>query len=141
MNYFVVAGSCSLFAALMHVAIIFGGASWYRFFGAGEQMARWAEAGLFKPTLITLVIVVMLFTWSWIAFAAANLVAKLPFNTILLFAITAIYLGRGLIGFWPVLNGFEYFMDNSKAFWLWSSLICTGIGVLHALGLYHYFKG
>ena len=29
-----------LIAALLHVACIVGGPAWYRFFGAGERMAR-----------------------------------------------------------------------------------------------------
>jgi hypothetical protein len=141
MNYYlVIAGVCSLIAALLHVAIIVGGASWYRFFGAGEQMARWAEAGMVKPTLITLGIAAMLAVWSWIAFAAADLVPKLPWNNLLLGVIAVVYLARGLAGFWPVLNGLEQFMGNSGRFWLWSSLICTTFGVLHALGLYTALK-
>lgn len=35
----------SAIAALLHVGIIIGGPSWYRFFGAGERMARAAAAG------------------------------------------------------------------------------------------------
>jgi hypothetical protein len=37
-------------AALLHIAVIVGGAEWYRFFGAGEGMARLAErGGYFRP--------------------------------------------------------------------------------------------
>ncbi|MGQ4584278.1 hypothetical protein [Lysobacter sp. F60174L2] len=32
-------------AALLHVGCIIFGASWYRFFGAGERMAQLASAG------------------------------------------------------------------------------------------------
>ena len=35
----VVAGALSALAALAHIGCIYFGASWYRFFGAGEQMA------------------------------------------------------------------------------------------------------
>ncbi len=40
-----VAASLSFIAAALHVAIIFGGGDWYRFFGAGEAMASLAESG------------------------------------------------------------------------------------------------
>jgi len=40
-------------AALLHVAIIVGGPAWYRFFGAGERMARLAARGSAYPTLVT----------------------------------------------------------------------------------------
>ena len=35
----------SAIAALAHLGCIIFGGDWYRFFGAGEQMARMAEAG------------------------------------------------------------------------------------------------
>jgi putative oxidoreductase len=53
----------SLMAALLHVLIIFGGAPWYRFFGAGETMAGMAEAGSPVPGLVTGAIAALLATW------------------------------------------------------------------------------
>lgn len=44
-NLLVSAGYLSFFAALLHVSCIFGGPSWYRFFGAGEHMAQMAANG------------------------------------------------------------------------------------------------
>jgi len=43
-----IAGCLSLLASLAHLAIIVGGPSWYRFFGAGEQLATMAEQGLLR---------------------------------------------------------------------------------------------
>jgi len=37
--WLIVAAALSGLAALLHVAIVFGGGPWYRFFGAGERMA------------------------------------------------------------------------------------------------------
>lgn len=45
-------------AALLHIAVIFGGAEWYRFVGAGEGMAQLAARGSLTPHLITFGIVV-----------------------------------------------------------------------------------
>ncbi|WP_353615513.1 hypothetical protein [Colwellia sp. PAMC 21821] len=39
----VIAGFLSALAAAIHLGCIFFGASWYRFFGAGEHMAIMAE--------------------------------------------------------------------------------------------------
>jgi len=41
-------------AALLHIAIVFGGGSWCRFLGAGEGMARAAEAGRAYPAIVSL---------------------------------------------------------------------------------------
>jgi hypothetical protein len=35
----VVGAGLSIIAALLHMARIFGGPSWYRFFGAGDRMS------------------------------------------------------------------------------------------------------
>lgn len=40
-------------AALLQVGCTFFGAPWYRFFGAGEKMARMAEAGSPVPAMVT----------------------------------------------------------------------------------------
>ena len=132
MNYYLVAGGClSAVAALMHIGCIIFGASWYRFFGAGEQMAIMAEQGLIKPSIITSFIVVVLSIWSLYAFSAAGVIGRLPFMRLALIVITAIYLVRGAAGFYFVSNP----MGRTSEFWIWSSAICLSIGLLHLIGL------
>jgi hypothetical protein len=41
----ILAGAGSLAASILHLACIAGGPEWYRFFGAGERMARMAARG------------------------------------------------------------------------------------------------
>src|SRR3546814_5357018 len=53
-TWLIIGGWLSVAAALLHIACIFGGPDWYRFFGAGEGMARAAARGDLRPTLITL---------------------------------------------------------------------------------------
>jgi predicted signal transduction protein with EAL and GGDEF domain len=132
MNYYLVAGGClSAVAALMHIGCIIFGASWYRFFGAGEQMAIMAEQGLIKPSIITSFIVVVLSIWSLYAFSAAGVIGRLPFMRLALIVITAIYLVRGAVGFYFV----SYPMERTSEFWIWSSTICLSIGLLYLIGL------
>jgi len=65
MNIFLlIAGTLSAVAAILHLACIYFGAPWYRFFGAGEQMAVLAEQGSIQPTMITSSIVLVLSVWS-----------------------------------------------------------------------------
>jgi hypothetical protein len=132
MNYYLAAAGClSAVAALIHIGCIIFGASWYRFFGAGEQMAVMAEQGLMKPTIITSFIIVVLSIWSLYAFSAAGMIVRLPFVRLALFVITTIYIMRGVAGFYFVSNP----MGRSAEFWVWSSIICLSIGLIHMIGL------
>lgn len=127
----ILAGTMSLIAAALHLGCIYFGASWYRLFGAGEHMALMAEQGSIKPTLITLSITFVLMTWSLYAFSAAGAIIKLPFIRVILMLITAIYIFRGVAGY--------FFMNNplgrTPEFWIWSSSICLIIGFVHLIGL------
>ncbi len=133
----IVGATLSAIAAALHIGCIYFGAPWYRFFGAGEEMARMAEAGLWYPTVITLAITGVLLLWSLYALSGAGVVRRLPFLRLALCLITGIYLLRGLAGvplaFFPSLLG--PFHDNSLSFVLWSSAICLSFGLVHLFGL------
>ena len=96
--------------------IVFGG-DWYRFLGAGEQMARMAEQGLWYPTIMTSGIVVVLLIWALYALSGAGAIKRLPLTRLALVVITAIFLLRGVsfVGLMPL------FPENSVTFWLVSS--------------------
>lgn len=129
-RWLVAAGILSAGAAILHLAVIAGGPDWYRFFGAGEGMARLAEQGSFRPALITLGIAAILAVWAAYALAGAGLIRRLPLMRTALVAITAIYLLRGLV-LAPLL---AFRPDEVDAFTLWSSLIVLACGVTYALG-------
>lgn len=132
MNIFlIVAGALSAIAAILHFGCIYFGAPWYRFFGAGEQMALLSEQGSIQPTLITSAIVLVLSIWSMYAFSAAGIIFKLPLVRLVLIIITGIYLARGVAGFFLINNP----MGRSSEFWLWSSVICLFFGMVHLIGL------
>lgn len=121
----------SAVAAALHLGCILFGATWYRFFGAGERMARLAEAGSSHPTRVTLVITAILLVWSAYALSGAGVIPRLPLLRTILCAIAAVYLVRGFL-FYPLMPRFP---GNSMTFWLVSSTICAAIGVLHAVGI------
>lgn len=124
-----VAGWLSVVASLLHIACIFGGGDWYRFFGAGEAMARAAEAGSWMPPLVTAGIAAVLAIWAAYAFSGAGRIGRLPLLRIGLIVIAAIYLLRGLM-IVPIL--IEPLLRTS--FNIWSSLIVLGYGVAYAAG-------
>ncbi|MCX7042301.1 MAG: hypothetical protein NT117_06380 [Gammaproteobacteria bacterium] len=131
-NYFLIAGGAlSAIAALAHLGCIIFGASWYRFFGAGEKMVQLVEAGSSRPTRVTLLVAAMLLGWAAYALSGAGVIPRLPFLRLILCAITAVYLMRGLLFFLLI----PHFPGNSMTFWWWSAAICLGIGLLHLFGL------
>ncbi len=132
-NRLLVIGSiCSGLAALVHLGCIIFGGDWYRFFGAGEQMAKMAEQGHWYPTAVTSVIVVVLSLWSLYALSGARVIFRLPLLRLGLCVISLVYLIRGIafVGIMPM------FPENSLTFWLVSSGICLGVGMLYAVGTF-----
>ncbi|MDR6832836.1 MULTISPECIES: hypothetical protein [unclassified Sphingopyxis] len=129
-TWLLIGGGLSVAAALLHIACIFGGPDWYRFFGAGEGMARAAARGDWAPTLITLAISAILLIWAAYAFSAAGMLPRLPLLRTGLVTITAIYLLRGLIfvplHFWRP--------QHTDGFAVWSSLIVFIYGTVYAVG-------
>ena len=126
-----VGAALSAVAALLHVGIILGGAPWYRFFGAGESMARASDAGRIYPAIVTALIAATLGLWSVYALSGAGLIAPMPLLKIALMAITAVYLLRGL----AIIPLAVFARPRVTPFLFWSSLICLGYGALHLIGL------
>ena len=131
-TFLIIGAALSALAALLHAGCILFGASWYRFFGAGEQMARMAAAGHWYPAVLTSGIVAVLSGWALYALSGAGVIRRLPFVRFSLCIITGIYLLRA-VAFAPF---HKYFPGNSTAFWLWSSTICFVIGLVHLVGLW-----
>ena len=130
-KFLIAAAICSGVAALLHLGCIIFGGEWYRFFGAGEQMANMSEAGHIYPTIVTSVIVTLLTIWSLYALSGAGVILRLPFLRFALCIIAAIYLLRG-IAFIPLM---PMFPGNSLTFWLVSSTTCFVFGLFYALGI------
>jgi len=126
-------GALSAIAALAHIGCIVFGAPWYRFFGAGERMARMAEAGNPTAAFITAGIAAVLMLWAAYAFSAAGALPRMPWSKLALSAITGIYLLRGLAGIGVALFVAE--TEQGTPFWWWSSAICLAFGLVHAWGL------
>ncbi len=125
-------------AALLHVGIIFGGPRWYLFFGAGEAMAQMAQAGRLRPTLITAGIALVLLICGVYALAGAGQLSAwmghsftLPAEKVVLTAVTAVYLLRGLV----ILPLWIFAPAQATRFLVVSSLICLVFGLVHLQGL------
>ncbi|MCG8156781.1 hypothetical protein JMY81_05365 [Brenneria goodwinii] len=132
----IVAAGLSAIAAVLHVVIIIGGASWYRFFGAGERMASAAAAGQWYPPLVTAIIAFILTIWGLYALSGAGVLQKLPMLKPALCAITAVYLLRGL----AIFPRLVIEPDQIALFDIWSSLICLVYGAVHLCGLVQVWR-
>jgi hypothetical protein len=96
-NVLKLAGVLSAGVALLHVLIIFVGGPAYRYFGAGERMARLAEQGSATPSLITLGLTLLFGIWAAYAFSGAGLLRRLPLLRTGLITIGLIYTLRGVL--------------------------------------------
>lgn len=129
-KWLVAGGILSALAAILHLAVIAGGPSWYRFFGAGEESAGAAEQGSSMPALITLAIAAMLMVWALYAFSGAGLIRRLPLLRTALILIAAVYLLRAL-SLLPVLVLRPELVDT---FSVVSSLVVLAYGLAYAIG-------
>ena len=124
------AAFCCGLAALAHAGCMLFGADWYRFFGAGEQMAQLAEQGHWYPVVVTAVITLILLVWACYALSGGGAIRRLPLTRLALVLISSILLLRGLAFVWLM----PLFPENSLLFWLVSSGICLLMGTLFAVG-------
>lgn len=132
-RWLLLAGTMSAAASLLHLGVIAGGPAWYRFFGAGEGMARLAERGDPKAALITLGIAGVLAVWAAFAFSGAGLIPRLPLLRTGLVVITGIYLLRGLVLIPAIALNPQGAAGITPFVW-WSSLIVLAYGLVHAIG-------
>lgn len=126
----IVGGVLSAAASVLHLAVIVGGPAWYRFFGAGEGMARMAEQGAWTPVVITLGIAAVLAVWAAYAFSGAGLIPRLPLLRTALVLISTVYLLRGLV----LIPALALNPGGVTPFVVWSSLIVLVYGLAYAVG-------
>jgi putative oxidoreductase len=130
-------GLLSGVASLLHVAIIFGGPEWYRFFGAGERMARLAARGSPYPMVVTAFIASILGIWAFYALSGVGIVGRLPFLRSGLVLIAAIYVCRGILGIPLILlmdHPYALELRGRMTFMVVSSVTCIVLAICYAVG-------
>ena len=129
-------GWLSAAASLLHIGCIIGGEGWYRFFGAGEEIAMAAAAGKIWPNLLTFGIAVVLAIWATYAFSGAGRIRRLPFLRTGLVVISAIYLLRAL----ALIQALALNPAVLTTFDVVSSLIVLVYGLAYAIGTANAWK-
>jgi hypothetical protein len=130
---FAIGGAISAAIAMAHLIVIAIGAVAYRFFGAGDTLARQAEAGARSPAVVTFTFALVFVAFALYGFSAAAVIRRLPMLRPMLVAIAAVYLLRGLAAFpqgfafvvRPSTMPFQYFL---------ASFVSLVAGVCYAMG-------
>ncbi len=129
---------CTAGAALLHLAIIAGGPAWYRFFGAGERMARMAAWGHPYPALLTAAIAGALGVAALYGLSGAGVVRPLPLLRPVLALVAGVFLARGLLGIPVVLlapGPYAAELRGRMVFMAVTSAVCVVLGACYAAGL------
>jgi hypothetical protein len=128
------AGSGSALVALLHAVIIVVGAPGYRYFGAGEEMARLDEQGAPGPALVTAALTAVFAIWAAYAFSGARFLRPLPLLRTGLVAIGTIYALRGLAvlpeAYWLASGRFPPVLPRQPVF----SAVSLAIGLAYLTG-------
>jgi hypothetical protein len=141
--YLITGGILSFSIAILHIAIIIGGEEWYRFFGAGEELAIMARSGSITPALLTSVIVIVFTIWGFYAFSGAGIIRKIPFPRLVLVIISAIYMFRGIMGIPAIIfSDSRYFQEfsDSTTFILITSILSLVCGLLYTIGAWQVWS-
>ena len=91
------AAACSGLVAAVHVGTAFGGAAWYRFFGAPQLAAMMERHEAALPFFLTMALALMFTAWGLYALSGARVLRRLPRVRLVLLVIGAIYALRGLL--------------------------------------------
>jgi hypothetical protein len=138
-RYLICSGLAAIVGALIHLAAVAGGPSWYSFIGAPDSIARLAAIGHPYPTIVCVAIASVLFIWAAYAFSGAGLIRRLPFARTALVMISIMLVVRG-ISFIPLMAwrpGMFVGICNCNgvdAFLIITSVICLGVGIGYAIG-------
>ncbi|PPC78496.1 hypothetical protein C4K68_05470 [Pokkaliibacter plantistimulans] len=131
LNLFLVAGGIlSLVAAMANVAMLVGGPSCYRFFGASQRLVQLAERGHALPTLISAFVALLLMIWAGYAFSAAGMIERLPLMKFGLVLIAVVYIARAVLAMVAWLRSGEKAAIGSY----WAPSLCLVFGVSYLVG-------
>lgn len=131
MNWWIVAAALNGLVALLHLGIILGGPNWYRFFGAGDQLASMAERKHPWPGILTGIIALVFTSWTAICLSLAGILAPIPLALMAAWIITAIYTLRALA---PLIL-MPWIKTLRTGFLFWSSIICGLFALVHGLAV------
>jgi hypothetical protein len=96
------AGIIALIGVAIHIAAIFGGASWYAYFGAPRSVVQSARDGTWLAPVSALVIAGLMAICAAYAFSALGVLRRLPLLRTGLAGMAIVCLLRALV-LWPLM--------------------------------------
>lgn len=96
------AGIIALVGVVIHIAAIFGGASWYAYFGAPRSVVQSARDGTWLAPVSALVIAGLMAICAAYAFSALGVLRRLPLLRTGLAGMAIVCLLRALV-LWPLM--------------------------------------
>lgn len=101
-NWITLAGFIALLGVVIHIAAIFGGPSWFAFFGAPSSVVESARNGTWLAPVGALVIAGLMAICAAYAFSALGVIRRLPLLRTGLAGMAIICLLRALV-LWPLM--------------------------------------
>ena len=133
---FIFAAAILFAGALLHIAVLIGGAEWIAFVGAPPAIVQSAERGTWLAPASTLAIAVLLGVLAVYALSASGALPRLPFVRPVLGLFAAIFVLRGLIVAPALLQGRVNWAAPIDVFIIASSAAILLLGIALGLGLW-----
>ncbi len=133
---FIFAAAILFAGALLHIAVLIGGAEWIAFVGAPPAIVQSAERGTWLAPASTLAIAVLLGVLAVYALSASGALPRLPFVRPVLGLFAAIFVLRGLIVVPALLQGRVNWAAPIDVFIIASSAAILLLGIALGLGLW-----
>lgn len=133
---FIFAAAILFAGALLHIAVLIGGAEWIAFVGAPPAIVQSAERGTWLASASTLAITALLAVLAAYALSASGALPRLPFVRSVLGLFAAIFLLRGLIVVPALLQGRVNWAAPVDVFIITSSAAILALGLALCLGLW-----
>ncbi|MCR9180915.1 MAG: hypothetical protein NXH71_11910 [Erythrobacteraceae bacterium] len=133
---FIFSAAILFVGAILHIAVLIGGAEWVAFVGAPASIVRSAEQGTWLAPASTLAIAGLLTVLGVYALSASGSVSRLPFVRPVLALFAVIFVLRGLIIVPALLQGRVNWAAPVDLFIITSSASILALGVALCVGLW-----
>ncbi len=120
-KFLISAGVIAFVSAIWHILCILGGATWFVFARAPQQVIDSAQQGTLLAPVSTVVIASLMFFCTVFSFSAAGLIRKIPLLKPALITIAALCTLRSLIAIPTLVNsiGLDIWQIVASSVWLY----------------------
>jgi hypothetical protein len=130
------AGVIACASSIWHLLCIFGGAHWFAFARAPQQIIDSSQQGTLLAPIGTVIVASLMFSCTVFAFSAAGLIRKVPLLKSALMTISILCILRGLIAIPTFVNstGLDLWQIIASTVWFYVG-ICFAAGSIEQYSL------